>query len=214
MINDLDISQWAYLLNPTFQFVNTAGKPLTDGWMEVYIHGLGDKYYCASDFNGTLHPFKIPLDSLGSNIVLADPEQAYDIYVYNKFGSLIMSRYNVSPVGAGGGSSVLNIVIKSEDGTVDVYSDGTGVFDLSIADTVDRVERLETLVSGVSGTSDYSIVHGTKDNSNFFLTDDGTDGIDFTNDNYGWKLESGHIYQFNFNTKLEWLICHDVRQIL
>ena len=203
MINDLDISQWAYLLNPTFQFVNTAGKPLTDGWMEVYIHGLGDKYYCASDFNGTLHPFKIPLDSLGSNIVLADPEQAYDIYVYNKFGSLIMSRYNVSPVGAGGGSSVLNIVIKSEDGTVDVYSDGTGNFDLSIEDTVDRVERLETLVSGVSGTSDYSIVHGTKDNSNFFLTDDGTDGIDFTNDNYGWKLESGHIYQFNFNTKFE-----------
>lgn len=203
MINDLDISQWAYLLNPTFQFVNTAGKPLTDGWMEVYIHGLGDKYYCASDFNGTLHPFKIPLDSLGSNIVLADPDQAYDIYVYNKFGSLIMSRYNVSPVGAGGGSSVLNIVIKSEDGTVDVYSDGTGNFDLSIADTVDRVERLETLVSGVSGTSDYSIVHGTKDNSNFFLTDDGTDGINFTNDNYGWKLESGHIYQFNFNTKFD-----------
>lgn len=203
MINDLDISQWAYLLNPTFQFVNTAGKPLTDGWMEVYIHGLGDKYYCASDFNGTLHPFKIPLDSLGSNIVLADPNQAYDIYVYNKFGSLIMSRYNVSPVGAGGGSSVLNIVIKSEDGTVDVYSDGTGNFDLSIEDTVNRVERLETLVSGVSGTSDYSIVHGTKDNSNFFLTDDGTDGIDFTNDNYGWKLESGHIYQFNFNTKFE-----------
>lgn len=203
MINDLDISQWAYLLNPTFQFVNTAGKPLTDGWMEVYIHGLGDKYYCASDFNGTLHPFKIPLDSLGSNIVLADPEQAYDIYVYNKFGSLIMSRYNVSPVGAGGGSSVLNIVIKSEDGTVDVYSDGTGNFDLSIEDTVNRVERLETLVSGVSGTSDYSIVHGTKDNSNFFLTDDGTDGIDFTNDNYGWKLKSGHIYQFNFNTKFE-----------
>ena len=203
MINDLDISQWAYLLSPTFQFVNTAGKPITDGWMEVYIHGLGDKYYCASDFNGTLHPFKIPLDSLGSNIVLADPNQAYDIYVYNKFGSLIMSRYNVSPVGAGGGSSVLNIVIKSEDGTVDVYSDGTGNFDLSIADTVDRVERLETLVSGVSGTSDYSIVHGTKDNSNFFLTDDGTDGINFTNDNYGWKLESGHIYQFNFNTKFE-----------
>lgn len=203
MINDLDISQWAYLLNPTFQFVNTAGKPLTDGWMEVYIHGLGDKYYCASDFNGTLHPFKIPLDSLGSNIVLADPNQAYDIYVYNKFGSLIMSRYNVSPVGAGGGSSVLNIVIKSEDGTVDVISDGTGNFDLSIEDTVDRVERLETLVSGVSGTSDYSIVHGTQNNSNFFLTDDGTDGINFTNDNYGWKLESGHIYQFNFNTKFE-----------
>ena len=203
MINDDDMNSWTYLLSPTFQFVNTSGKPLTEGWMEVYIHGTRNKYYCASDFNGTLHPFQIPLDSLGSNIVLASPDNAYDVYVYNKFGSLIMSRYNVSPVGAGGGSSTLNIVIKSEDGTVDVYSDGTGIFDLSIADTVDRVERLETLVSGVSGTSDYSIVHGTKDNSNFFLTDDGTDGIDFTNDNYGWKLESGHIYQFNFNTKFE-----------
>jgi hypothetical protein len=103
MINDLDIVQWDYLLSPEFEMVNSAGKPLTGGYIEVYIHGTRNKYYCASDFNGTLHPFQIPLDSLGSNIVLASPDNAYDVYVYNKYGSLIMSRYNVHCQGTGGG---------------------------------------------------------------------------------------------------------------
>ena len=94
----------AYLLDPCFQIVNSAGKPLTDGWLEVYYHGTRTKYYCYSDWNGSLHPFKIPLDSLGANIVLASPDFAYDVYVYNKFGSLIMSRYNVTPGQGGGGS--------------------------------------------------------------------------------------------------------------
>jgi len=107
MINDLDIVQWAYLLDPCFQLVNTAGKPLTEGYIEVYYHGTRTKYYCASDFDGTLHPFQIPLDSLGSNIVLASPDYAYDVYVYNKFGSLVMSRYNVTPgLGGSGGGGI------------------------------------------------------------------------------------------------------------
>ena len=95
-----------YLLDPMFQIENSAGKPATDGWLEVYIHGTRNKYYCASNFDGTLHPFKIKLDSLGSNIVLADDGQAYDVYAYNRFGSLLMSRYNVQP-GSGGGGSVI-----------------------------------------------------------------------------------------------------------
>lgn len=93
-----------YLLDPVFQIENSAGKPATDGWLEVYIHGTRTKYYCASDFNGTLHPFKIKLDSLGSNIVLADDGQSYDVYAYNRFGSLLMSRYNVQPGSGGSGS--------------------------------------------------------------------------------------------------------------
>lgn len=94
--NDNEVSL-VYLLEPTFQIMNTAGKPLTDGYLEVYIHGTRERYYCSSDFDGTLHPFKVPLDSLGSNIVLVSPFNAYDIYVYNKYGSLQMSRYNVTP---------------------------------------------------------------------------------------------------------------------
>lgn len=94
-----------YLVDPIFQVINTAGKPATGGYIEVYVHGTGDKYYCASDFDGTLHPFKIPLDSLGSNIILADDANAYDIYAYNRYGSLLMSRYNIAVSNSGGGGN-------------------------------------------------------------------------------------------------------------
>ena len=98
--------KYGYLLDPCFQMVNTAGKPLTSGWIEVYIAGTRNKYYCSSDFAGTLHPFKIPLDSLGSNIILADVEKSYDVYVYNRFGNLSMSRYNITPGKGGAGGSI------------------------------------------------------------------------------------------------------------
>lgn len=114
-----------YLLAPTFQYINTAGRPLSGGaYLEVYIHGTRDKYYCASDFEGNLHPFQIPLDSLGANVVLAEDTGTYDVYAYNRYGSLIMSRYNVRP-GAGGGSGMGTIT--SSDGSIEVTPTSTGV---------------------------------------------------------------------------------------
>lgn len=199
MVNSNDVQQWGYLLNPTFQFVNTAGKPLTEGYIEVYIAGTRDKYYCASDFDGTLHPFQIPLDSLGANIVLADPEQAYDVYVYNKFGSLQMSRYNVSP-GNAGGAVASNINITSSDNTVNVTHTGNN-YDLSIQDTIDRIDNLENVVSGITGETDYVISTGYGDGGTFVLTDKEYKGIQYLSDMSGWRLKPGHIYQFNFNSK-------------
>lgn len=151
------MAELAYLLSPTFQCLNSAGKPLTDGWLEVYIHGTRDKYYCASDFDGTLHPFKIPLDSLGSNIVLAAPSHSYDVYIYNRFGSLSMSRYNIVP-STNSDEAISDIVnITSADGTVAVTASGGTDWDLSIKDTVDRVAQneddigdLKTAVEGLS----------------------------------------------------------------
>ena len=144
MINTDDEISLAYLLDPSFQLVNTAGKPLTDGWIEVYIHGTRNKYYCYKDWDKEfLHPFKIPLDSLGANIILASPAHAYDVYVYNKFGSLVMSRYNVVPT-TGDGAVIKDVVnITSKDGTVDVTTSDQTDWDLSIKDTVDRVEQNE-----------------------------------------------------------------------
>lgn len=206
MINADDMQSWAYLLAPTFQFVNTAGKPLTEGWIEVYIAGTRNKYYCSSDFNGTLHPFQIPLDSLGANIVLANPDQAYDVYVYNKYGSLVMSRYHVSP-GMAGGSGVLNITITSEDGTVSVNNYGNGNFDLSIQDTVDRIEALEQTVSGLTSNSSvgYAIAHAytVELDGSFDLISDAVTGIGYTPNMDGFRLKSGHVYQFNFNALFE-----------
>lgn len=151
MINADDEVSLAYLLDPTFQLVNTSGKPLTDGWIEVYIHGTRNKYYCYKDFDKEfLHPFKIPLDSLGANIVLASPAHAYDVYVYNKFGSLVMSRYNVVP-STGDGAVIKDVVtIKSKDGTVNVTTSDQTNWDLSIKDTVDRVQHNEQEISNIN----------------------------------------------------------------
>lgn len=149
MVNADEENKWAYLLAPTFQCLNTSGKPLTEGWIEVYIHGTRNKYYCASDFSGTLHPFKIPLNSLGANIILASPLHSYDVYVYNKFGSLSMSRYNIVPA-TNVGEAIADIVtITSEDQTVDINVSGGTTWDLSIKNTVDRVAQNEDDISDI-----------------------------------------------------------------
>lgn len=113
----------AYLLSPTFEIVNSAGKPATGGYIEVYLAGSRTKYYCASDFDGTLHPFRIPLDSLGANVVLAEDTGSYDVYVYNRYGSSLMTRYNVKAGGGGG----LAGTITSSDGSISVTPTSTGV---------------------------------------------------------------------------------------
>jgi len=137
-----------YLLDPAFEMVNTAGKPATGGKINVFVHGTRDKYYCASDFNGTLLPFDIPLDSLGSAVILADDSQAYDIYIYNRYGTLMMSRYNVQPK-SGGGVSVQSIT--STDGSITVTNTAGGV-DLSVNGATPSVLR----ASGDTLTSDGS----------------------------------------------------------
>ena len=149
MINADDEVSLAYLISPTFQVENTEGRPLTGGWIEVYLHGTRTKYYCYSDWNGSLHPFKIPLDSLGANIVLASPAHSYDIYIYNKYGTLVMSRYNIVPA-TGDGAVIKDVVtIKSNDGTVSVESQDQTSWNLSIKDTVDRVEQNGQEISNI-----------------------------------------------------------------
>lgn len=149
MVNADEENKWAYLLAPTFQCLNTSGKPLTEGWIEVYIHGTRNKYYCASDFSGTLHPFKIPLNSLGANIILASPLHSYDVYVYNKFGSLSMSRYNIVPATSAGEAITDIVTITSEDHTVDINVSGGTTWDLSIKDTVDQVAQNTSDISDI-----------------------------------------------------------------
>ena len=137
-----------YLLSPTFQFVNTAGKPMTGGaYLEVYVHGTRNKYFCASDFNGTLHPFRIPLDSLGSNIVLAQDGQAYDVYAYNRYGNLMMSRYNITPGSGGGG---IGGIIYSSDGSVQVIPTDNGI-DLSVNGVKPTVLKVGAAPLGTDG---------------------------------------------------------------
>ena len=204
MINGDDMTSLAYLLDPCFQIVNTAGKPLTEGYIEVYYQGTRDKYYCSCDFDGTLLPFQIPLDSLGSNIVLASPDNAYDIYIYNKYGSLIMSRYNVK-TGHGAGGGLTTITVTSNDNTVQIERTGNN-YDLSIKETIDRIDNLEDKINDIIRDTSYSVANGYGDNGTFVLTDKDTKDITYLNDMSGWRLLPGKVYQLNFNSKFTLMI--------
>ena len=147
--------RFAYLLSPEFEIVNTAGKPLTGGWIEVYLHGTRNKYYCFSDFDGTLHPFQIPLDSLGSNIILASPLHAYDVYIYNKFGSLVMSRYNIVPATNSSDAIADIIVIDSPSETVKVTVDGGTNWHLDVnTDLIATASGLDAVSGELSNKKD------------------------------------------------------------
>lgn len=150
----------AYLLSPTFQIENTAGKPASGGHLEVYIAGSREKYYCASDFEGTLHPFQIPLDSLGSSIVLADDSQAYDVYVYNRYGGQMMSRYNVTPISVGGGG-----------GGGYVSGAGINITGSTISVDFDDVQAKLTAGTGITIDGDNVI---SSDGGNVFVAEYGT----------------------------------------
>ena len=126
-------TSYVYLINPTFQFMNVSGKPLVDGYINLYISGTRSKYYAFSDFEGTLHPFNIPLNALGSAVILVSPAHSYDIYVYNALGTLQMSRYNITPA-TGEGTVITDVTtLTSKDGTVDIKANSSTDYDLSIA---------------------------------------------------------------------------------
>lgn len=130
-----------YLLSPTFQFTNVSGKPLTDGYVNIYISGTRSKYYAFSDFDGTLHPFNIPLNALGSAVILVSPAHSYDIYVYNSAGTLQMSRYNITPA-TGEGTVITDVTtLNSKDGTVDITANSSTDYDLSIATKIAELKE-------------------------------------------------------------------------
>ena len=131
----------SYLLSPTFQFTNVSGKPLVDGYINLYISGTRSKYYAFSDFEGTLHPFNIPLNALGSAVILVSPAHSYDIYVYNALGTLQMSRYNITPA-TGEGTVITDVTtLTSKDGTVDITANSSTDYDLSIATKIAELKQ-------------------------------------------------------------------------
>lgn len=134
-------TSYVYLISPTFQFMNVSGKPLVDGYINLYISGTRSKYYAFSDFEGTLHPFNIPLNALGSAVILVSPAHSYDIYVYNALGTLQMSRYNITPA-TGEGTVITDVTtLTSKDGTVDIKANSSTDYDLSIATKIAELKQ-------------------------------------------------------------------------
>lgn len=134
-------NSYVYLINPTFQFMNVSGRPLAGGYANIYISGTRSKYYAFSDFDGTLHPFNIPLNALGSAVILVSPAHSYDIYVYNSVGTLQMSRFNITPA-TGEGTVITDVTtLNSKDGTVDITANSSTDYDLSIATKIAELKE-------------------------------------------------------------------------
>lgn len=174
----------AYLLCPTFQIENTAGKPATGGWLEVYVAGSRTKYYCASDFDGTLHPFRIPLDSLGSNIVLADDAGTYDVYVYNRYGGELMSRYNVKPGSGGGVGSII-----STDGSIIITPTENG---LDLRTNSEAPSILRATAQTLSGDGQFQFSELQRDGQNAVVDANGRVMV-----NEGW-------WHYDATVRLRW----------
>ena len=120
----------AYLLDPSFQTMNENGRPLVGGHIEVYRHNTSVKYVTKADFEGTNNPFKIPLNSKGMAVIIADDSNAYDVFCYDRFGALYWSRQNVNTIGGGGGTPVtvsaplVGVELKSSGATKRFGDDG------------------------------------------------------------------------------------------
>ena len=146
----------AYLLEPSFQIVDKSGNPLSNGYIEVYIAGTSTKYYCYSDFGGSLHPFRIPLDALGSNIILANTGLIYDVFIYNQFGTMVMSRHRVTPmIPSTTTTDHTYIIVEGTEGQITVESSGSTdiIYKVGLDDAI--INELSGIHSDISSTSSY-----------------------------------------------------------
>jgi hypothetical protein len=149
-----------YILDPFFQIENTNGKPVVGGHIEVFEAGTDTKYITYQNFDYTQNPFKIPLGSDGRAVVLGDSNLAYDVYIYDSFNNLIVSRLNVAAGDAGGvAGGGLRQVIHDDTmtgrGTQLSPLGVSPLTNLAVDDTMTAyeatVEGKESIVLGVNG---------------------------------------------------------------
>ena len=119
----------SYLLSPSFQASDINGKPLTGGYIEVYVHGTSHtKYITFSDFVGNRNPFWIPLNDKGMASIICDASGEYDVYCYNANGVQQWSRERVRCV------SVQSIVYEGDKVTVSGVQGHTKVTSSTVGD--------------------------------------------------------------------------------
>lgn len=111
----IDSGTLYYLIDSSSQIESINGKPLVGGYIQVYYAGTSNLATTYSNFDYTLNPPKIPLKSDGRCVILVDISNTYDYYVYDSFGNLVYSRYNIIPLAG-------SVSIK---GLTRVYHDGS-----------------------------------------------------------------------------------------
>lgn len=126
-----------YLIDPAFQSVNENGRPLVGGHIEVFYHNSHLPYVTKADFDGTNNPFKVPLNSKGMAVLIADDSNAYDVFCYDAFNALFWSRDNVVIGGSGAGITEI-VFFDYETATYD---------DISIADGLGKLIVLKEVIN-------------------------------------------------------------------
>lgn len=139
----VDTNSLAYLIDPFWQGEGINGKPLVAGYMCVYIAGTDQKYITWQNWDGTRHPFKIPLGSDGRATILVEVQYTYDCYLYDSFGNLVCSRLNVKPA-IGGDVTVYGLTEVWHDGTMS--GEGTPQSPLSVVSAGKVYDGIEPIV--------------------------------------------------------------------
>lgn len=139
----VDTNSLAYLIDPFWQGEGINGKPLVAGYMCVYIAGTDQKYITWQNWDGTRHPFKIPLGSDGRATILVEVQYTYDCYLYDSFGNLVCSRLNVKPA-IGGDVTVYGLTEVWHDSTMS--GEGTPQSPLSVVSAGKVYDGIEPIV--------------------------------------------------------------------
>ena len=155
-----------YLISPVIQIENEDGKPLVGGHVAVYRHGTTVPYITYKDFNGDLNPASVPLNAIGSCILIADDATAYDIYVTNRFGGEVLSRLGVTVNGGVGGTGV--VTLTSSDGSIVITNDG-GAYDITMANDKPTVWVSSTDTASLTQDGTFSLVEGSKEGTGLEL---------------------------------------------
>lgn len=92
-----------YLISPALQLEDINGKPLTGGWLNVYVHGTLNHAVTYKDYSGHLNANDIVLNNKGMAVIIANSAATYDVYCYDRHGVEQWSRLNVCTIGSGSG---------------------------------------------------------------------------------------------------------------
>lgn len=146
------------------QFLDVNGQPLANGHIEIFIAGTSEKYISYQNFDGNVNPFKVSLTAGGQCVAIGINTNRYDIYVYDRFGSLAYSRLNIGVSDSEG----VNLTFTSSDGSIIIVRDGNNV-DL----TVRQDENTYGTITGTTTDQNGAIVFSNVEDGNISVTNSG-----------------------------------------
>lgn len=142
-----------YLFDPNKQFQDRNGTNNVAGFLKVFLNGTDDYAVTYSDFNGTINPDAIVLDTDGRGVVIVDDTKVYRLEVYTRGGTLMWTVPNYRANGGSGGSGNF-VEVEGTESEIDVTRTTEGgivKFVVSIASAFkSSITALNTAVTYIS----------------------------------------------------------------